>query len=115
MYVFVYGTLKHNQCRSHYLQNQKLLGLARTSTGYRMHNVGDYPGLVEASPGTSIEGELWEIDEPCRARLDVVEAVAEGEYALRRIELLEPHVSVEAFAYFYLRDVRGFPDCGSCW
>ncbi len=80
-----------------------------------MHNIGEYPGLVDVSDGASIDGELWEIDEPCRARLDVIEAVAEGEYELRRIELKEPHQAVEAYAYFYLRDVRGLPDCGSNW
>ena len=54
MHVFVYGTLKRNQCRSHHLQNQKFLGLARTSADYRMHNVGEYPGLVDASTGASL-------------------------------------------------------------
>lgn len=110
--VFVYGTLKRGGENHHWIEAQRLVGLAKTKPLYRMHDLGGYPGMVRHSQGLSIEGELWDVDPAGLARLDVLEDVAGGEYERVPVELEgdEP-----AEGYLYLRDVSGCRDCGTCW
>ena len=79
-----------------------------------MVRLDGYPGLIEVAPGTgkNIVGELWQIDDACRTRLDIVEAVADGLYQLRPIRL---EGREDGQAYFYLKPVAGRPDCGPGW
>jgi gamma-glutamylcyclotransferase (GGCT)/AIG2-like uncharacterized protein YtfP len=114
MLLFVYGTLKTGERNNPlYLAGQSVLGPARTPPRYRLYDCGPYPGLVEADDGVSVVGELWDIDESCLARIDLLEGVAEGLYERRVIRLEEP--AVEASVYLYLRGVEGLPDCGPAW
>lgn len=115
MRIFVYGTLKRGQCRHQHLAGQTFVAVARTVSKYRMVNVGDYPGLLRDSQGLSIEGEIWDVDAACLARLDVVESVADGEYSREPIELLDQESGSTTEAYFYLRPTVGCPDCGTVW
>ena len=114
MRLFVYGTLQSGK-RNHraYLAGQRSLGPARTPPRYRLYDLGSYPGLVECDDGVSVEGELWDVDEACLARVDVLEDVAGGEYERRVIALEEP--ATEALAYFYKGGVAGCRDCGRLW
>jgi gamma-glutamylcyclotransferase (GGCT)/AIG2-like uncharacterized protein YtfP len=113
--LFVYGTLKRGECRAHLLEGQRcLFPECRTAADYLMVQLEGYPGLIEVAPGAgkNIVGELWQIDNACRARLDIVEDVAEGLYQLRSIRL---EGRQDGQAYFYLRSVSGLPVCGCCW
>ena len=116
--VFVYGTLKTGLELAYLLAGQEFIGPARTRPSFRIASLGDgeYPGLyMSRDAGRSIHGELWFVTPECLAELDRVEGVAEGFYARRPIGLLPPHESAGAHAYFYLGDVSGLPDGGTCW
>jgi len=113
--IFVYGTLMRGDTRHRALAGQKFLGDATTSPRYRMYNVGTYPALVESPEGLAIEGELWNVDEACLARLDDIEGVSEGLYARRAIKLQPPFEASPAEAYFYLESIVGMADCGARW
>lgn len=109
--VFVYGTLKRGGENHHWIDSQRFVGVTKTKPVYRMFDLGGYPGMLKAENGLAIEGELWDVDPPGLAKLDVLEDVAGGEYERVPIEL----ESGEAEGYLYLRSVAGCRDCGSSW
>ncbi len=113
--VFVYGTLKRSFCRAYALADQQFIGEARTAPKYRLVNCGEYPGLLPADSGKSIQGELYAVDAECLRRLDEIEAVDEDLYRRDRIELESPYHQTTVLAYFYNQDVTGMPDCGTRW
>lgn len=113
--LFVYGTLKRGHSRCHYLSAQRFVGPAVTEPRYRLYNCGDYPALVHDPNGVCIQGELWEIDASCRARLDEVEGVSQKLYAREPISLKRPTDAGEVDSYIYLRSVRGLSACGTRW
>ncbi len=113
--VFVYGTLKTGLSNHGWLRGQTLLGQAMTEPRYRMFDLGGYPGMVECADGLSIEGEVWEVDEAGLARLNVLEGVAEGEYALDVIALKGDWAGREVLGYLYLGPVTGKRDVGANW
>lgn len=113
--LFIYGTLKRGDCRHSALAGQTFRGEASTESGYRLYNIGSYPGLVESPTGLAVEGELWEVDAACLARLDEVEGVAEGLYERRTIRLAEPLGDLNVQSYFFLKNTAGLADCGPCW
>ena len=115
MLLFIYGTLKRG-CHNHfYMHGQQFVGEASTEPLYRLHNLGGYPGMVLSSEGQSIEGEVWDIDEACRIRLDVLEGVDDGEYVLEPVPLQAPFDQQVVQGYRYLRSVKGRPDAGTYW
>jgi gamma-glutamylaminecyclotransferase len=97
------------------MEGQRFLGAARTLPRYRIHDCGGYPGLVEVDRGEAIEGEVWEVDLACLARLDHIEGVHYRLYARRPIALEPPHAGAPVESYYYLRKTTGLPDCGTCW
>ena len=115
--LFVYGTLKRGDVRAYLLDGQHDLGEVKTQPIYKLFNTGDYPALVDAEPigrpGVSIEGELWQVDSDCLARLDVEEGVDEGLYERRAVALMDTAETVQT--YFYLHTVDEMPDCGERW
>jgi len=114
--IFVYGTLKRGRSYSRYMAGQDFMGEARTEPCYKMVDCGGYPGMFPVvENGVSIRGEVWEVDESCRARLDVLEDVAGGEYELRRVRLVEPFDAEEVLTYFLLRADGSMPDAGTNW
>ncbi len=111
--VFVYGTLKRGGENHRLLAGQRLLGEARTEPGFRLFLLDGYPGMVAAAAGgVSVEGELWEVDAACLARLDELEGTAEGLYARVPVRLLPPHAGDRAETYLYRRSVEGRADLG---
>jgi gamma-glutamylcyclotransferase (GGCT)/AIG2-like uncharacterized protein YtfP len=111
-FVFVYGSLK----RGHY--NHALLAAARfvcdakTAPEYRLFDAGYYPAMVEDRAGISIQGEVFEVDDPMLARLDRLEGHPDY-YRRERIE-------VEGFdrpvwGYLFTRETEGLRDCGASW
>ena len=113
--LFVYGTLKRGFSRSAALQGERFLGPAQTQPRYRMYNVGNFPGLVEAPDGLCIEGELWDVSPECFKRLDEIEGVGLGLYKRAKVSLTVPHDRDEAETYLYNRSRQDFPDCGVRW
>ncbi len=113
--LFVYGTLKRGFSRSAALQGQRFLGPAQTEPHYRMYNVGNFPGLVEAPEGRCITGELWDVNPECFKRLDDIEGVGIGLYKRAKVSLMAPFDREEAETYLYLRSLQGLADCGVRW
>jgi gamma-glutamylcyclotransferase (GGCT)/AIG2-like uncharacterized protein YtfP len=114
--VFLYGTLKRGGVSHHLLAGQRLVGAARTRPEFRLHQLDGYPGMVRAPDGgRSIEGEIWEVDPACLARLDEWEGTAAGLFSRESVRLLPPDDKPGAEAYLYLRDVTGCGDLGTCY
>ena len=115
MHLFVYGTLKRGESSHRHLAGQKFLAPVRTQPRYQLYNLGDYPGLVERHDGRSVEGELWDVDPECLARLDLVEGCDEGLYRRSTVQLVPPHDQLSVFSYLYQKPVDGLQDCGTRW
>lgn len=114
--VFVYGTLKRGLTNHGHMAGQRFLGEARTAPRYRMVDCGGYPGMFAvAEGGLSILGEVWEVDAACRHRLDLLEDVARGMYALEPVALLAPFTADNVRTYIYRWPVAGFTDVGAEW
>jgi gamma-glutamylaminecyclotransferase len=115
MHLFVYGTLKRGELRNAFLARQTFLATACTRPLYRLFDLGEYPGLIESTPGLSIEGELWQVDEACLLRLDRLEGCDVGLYRRELVQLASPHEELSAVTYFYQKSIDGLPDCGARW
>lgn len=114
--IFVYGTLKRGESNHGWLMGQRFAGLAMTRPVYRMYDAGGYPGLVkDVENGVSIQGEVWEVDAECLARLDELEDVAGGEYVREAVELVAPFDAGDVQAYRWQRPIQGLRDVGACW
>jgi gamma-glutamylcyclotransferase (GGCT)/AIG2-like uncharacterized protein YtfP len=115
-HVFVYGTLKRRGSNHAFLVDQTYLGEARTIAGYRLFNLGDYPGMVPFPSDTAgVTGEVWSVTPAALARLDALEGLAEGLYRREPIVLLSPFSDCRVETYLYARSVAGRPDLGSTW
>ncbi len=114
--IFVYGTLKRG-CKNHrHLAGQTYVGEARTVPGFRLYDLGDYPGM--AADPTDLEGvtgEVWGIDAATLVRLDAFESIAEGLYRREAVPLEAPFAQVEVHAYIYARPIEGLPEIGATW
>lgn len=115
-HVFVYGTLKRG-CKNHrQIAGQTYVGDARTAPGYRLYDLGDYPGMVvDPSDTEGVVGELWSVTPEALARLDDFEGVEEGLYRRAPVVLLPPRDDVVAYTYLYAKDLAGRPALGPCW
>jgi len=110
--IFCYGTLKKGQCRGKVLSDQKFLGNAKTIPAYSLFNCGTYPALVKQG-NTSVEGELYEVDEDCLKRLDRIEG-APFLYKQAKVEL-ETHPELDCKTYIYQQSVKSLTECGCSW
>ena len=114
--VFVYGTLKRHGSNHHFLAGQTFRGEARTAPGYRLYEVGGYPGMIPQSiDREGVQGELWSVEAKCLARLDELEGLSVGLYRRERIPLQPPFSDEAAEAYLYARTIVGLRDIGSVW
>ena len=114
--LFVYGTLKRGGSNHHYLTGQKFLGAARTTPGFRLFDLGGFPGLVPVSEDQAgVIGEVWEVDTAALAGLDVLEGLAEGLYRRAPASLQPPFADRAIETYIYARSVAGRPDIGALW
>jgi gamma-glutamylaminecyclotransferase len=114
--LFVYGTLRRGRSNHGQLAGQQFLGAARTVPGYRLHDLGGYPGLAldPASPD-GVCGEVWAVDPMALARLDAFEGVAEGLYRRALLPLAPPFERAIVEAYVPVADVADRPVIGSSW
>ena len=114
--VFVYGTLKRGGSNHGFLAGQRFVGEARTPPGFTLYALDGYPGLVRDPTDTEgVTGELWDVDDACRRRLDALEGLAEGRYQRGTITLASPHDGFTVTTYLYARSVAGRTRLGSAW
>ena len=113
--VFVYGTLKRGGENHEWIEDQRFVAEARTRPVYRMYDLGGYPGMVRATDGLAIQGEIWQVDDPGLARLDVLEDIDGGEYERVGVDLEGEFVDRGVEGYLYLLSVEGRRDVGECW
>ncbi|MDH4444114.1 MAG: gamma-glutamylcyclotransferase [Akkermansiaceae bacterium] len=75
--VFVYGTLRRGGS-NHF----RMAGAAFVAAGSiigRMYRIDWYPGLILDPSGYEIQGEIYQVDGPMLAALDVFEGISAGE------------------------------------
>lgn len=114
--LFVYGTLKRGCSNHREMAGQTFVAEARTLPGYRLFDVGGYPGLVAWPADTAgVTGEIWRVDEGALARLDTFEGVDTGLYLRRPLPLAPPFTHTEVHAYLYPDSVEGRREVGSVW
>ena len=115
-HLFVYGTLKRG-CKNHrHLSGQTYVGEARTAPGYRLHDLGDYPGMIANPTDTvGVTGELWTVDAAALLHLDDFEGIHEGLYTREAVPLLAPFNNLRVHTYLYARDVSSHPSLGPTW
>ena len=108
--LFVYGTLKRNGSNHSFLAGQSFRGETRTVPGFKLVNLGDYPGMVvDPSDGRGVAGEVWSVDLECVIKLDELEGLAEGLYRRERIRLRAPFDQSEVETYIYALGTLGRP------
>ncbi len=111
--VFVYGSLKRGGSNQHYLAGQKFIGMARTMPGFRLFDLGTYPGMVPfADDRDGVSGEVWSVEVDCLEHLDLLEGIVEGLYRREPITLLPPFADRKVEGYIYARSVEGRRDLG---
>jgi gamma-glutamylcyclotransferase len=71
--IFVYGSLLKGLTNHRLLVRARPLGKARTTRGYRMHDLGHFPAVVADAEGGRIVGELYEVDADTLTALDRLE------------------------------------------
>lgn len=114
--LFVYGTLKRGCSNHHHLAAQTFVGAARTTPGFRLFDLGGYPGLAAvADAANGVTGEVWSVDPAARRNLDEFEGVAEGLYRRGPISLEAPFATVQVEAYFPVQDPSGLRSLGESW
>ena len=114
--LFVYGTLKRGCSNHRHLAGQKFVGLARTLPGFRLYDLGGYPGIVaQPEDRSGVVGEVWSIEDESLRQLDEFEGVHEGLYRREPIPLQPPFADQAIDAYVSVLPVVGRPEVGSEW
>ncbi|MEO6245843.1 MAG: gamma-glutamylcyclotransferase family protein [Opitutaceae bacterium] len=114
--LFVYGTLKRGCCNHAQLAGHKFIGPARTVPGYRLFELGGYPGLVAvAADRDGVIGEVWGVDAARLDNLDVFEGVPEGLYRREPFALLAPFAGQRIEGYFHAGSIAGRREIGAEW
>ena len=114
--LFVYGTLKRGCCNHGYMTGQTFVGLARTPPGYRLFDLGGYPGIVRRDDDkTGVVGEVWSVDAEALERLDRFEGVHEGLYRREPFPLMPPFHDRTVYAYVSPLLIEGRREVGSEW
>jgi len=113
-FLFVYGTLQRGGVNHSMLSDQTFVGEARTAPGFRLFDLGEYPGMV-ADPGSpiSVKGEVWSVSDEALARLDAFEGVPEGLYRRVAIRLQEPFGADLVETYLYAQEITGRSEIAS--
>ncbi len=116
MRLFLYGTLKRGGSNHGFMRGQRFISEAATAPGYRLYDLGGYPGMVAADKdGLSIQGEIWEVDTDALARLDDLEDLDGGEYTRELVPMLPPFDKTRVEGYRYLLPVKEARELGPVW
>jgi gamma-glutamylcyclotransferase (GGCT)/AIG2-like uncharacterized protein YtfP len=114
--LFVYGTLKRGCSNHRYLSDQTFVGEARTVPGFRLYDLGGYPGIVaQPDDREGVIGEVWSVNDEGLHRLDAFEGVHEGLYRRESIPLEAPFAEKKVDAYVPGLSVMGHREVGSEW
>ncbi len=70
--VFVYGTLLLGEVNHHILRGARWIGPARTEARYALHDLGEYPAIVEGG-SSAVAGELYAVDAATLDAMDQLE------------------------------------------
>jgi gamma-glutamylcyclotransferase (GGCT)/AIG2-like uncharacterized protein YtfP len=70
--VFVYGSLLAGEENHGHLRGSRLIGAFRTEPIYTLVDLGAYPALLEGGT-TSVDGEVYEVDDATLATIDAFE------------------------------------------
>ncbi len=101
--LFVYGTLLRGEASHELLAGARFVREAKTAPRFSLVDLGTYPGVVRGGD-VAIAGELWVVDIPTLARVDV----NEGHPVLFKRQPVELEDGTEADAYLLdLDQVRG--------
>ena len=117
--VFVYGTLKKEfPNHAHYMASAGFLGRYQTLEKYPLVLFGRrfVPGMLDCpGDGHHVEGELYEVNDECLGRIDVLEGIHEPDGYQRRtisftsMDKAEPD-HTRAYAYLLnprlIKDIR---------
>ncbi len=107
--VFTYGTLMKGQRNHFYVADSTYLGDAILE-GYGLYDTGyDYPAAV-AMADSRVYGEVYEVNEETKARMDCLEDVG-FEYDCIPVNVRFADHHEEALFYVYLQDVSGMKQC----
>jgi len=98
--IFVYGSLLSGEGHHSRLAASRAIGARRTLPCYTLVDLGPYPALLEHGT-TSVDGELYEVDDATLARIDAFE----GHPALYE-RVAVRLVGGEAAQAYVLRDTR---------
>ncbi len=101
--IFVYGTLLKGQRNYHHYLSPREPVSKGTLEGYALYDLGTFPGIVPSEE--KVKGEVYLVDSKELASIDRLEG--EGNLYLREREKIElsSGIKIEAFVYFYNRDV----------
>ena len=114
--LFVYGTLKRGRSNHHHLAGQQFIGVGRTPPGFRLFDLGGYPGIVaRTDERDGVVGEVWSVDPQTLDRLDRFEGVHEGLYRREVFALQPPFADQTVYAYISPLDLTGRREIGSEW
>jgi gamma-glutamylcyclotransferase (GGCT)/AIG2-like uncharacterized protein YtfP len=114
--LFVYGSLKRGCSNHRQLRGQRFVGPARTQPGFRLFDLGEYPGMIPfPADRDGVEGEVWSVDHASLARLDQFEGVPEGLYRREQIPLTAPFADKIVETYLFNRSTEGLAEIGSSW
>jgi gamma-glutamylaminecyclotransferase len=114
--LFVYGTLKRGCCNHRYLADQTFVGTARTQAGYRLYDLGGYPGIAaHGDDREGVVGEVWSVSDQALIELDRFEGVHEGLYRRVPIPLQPPFAGQAIDAYVSVISPVGRPIVGAEW
>lgn len=114
--LFVYGTLKRGCSNHRELAGQTFVGEARTQPGFRLFDLGGYPGLVPwPDDRDGVAGEVWSVDNEALVRLDRFEGVSAGLYHREPIPLQPPFADEPVHAYLHPHAVDDCREVGAEW
>lgn len=85
--VFVYGSLKRGQPANRLLSRSTFLFEGWVS-GYRLIDLGDFPGMVRGDEGDLVSGEVYEVDDEAMRVLNTYEGDC---YRLEHVSINDSH------------------------
>lgn len=97
MKVFIYGTLMKNMRNNYLLDDSKYIGDAYI-LDYALYAISWFPG-IKRKDGYKVYGEIYEINEETKKRLDYYEGVDSGLY--KHTETIAYLGNKQEKVYFY--------------
>jgi len=98
MYLFVYGTLKHNCVGHQLMENATFICNTRTYQKYAMIDLGPFPGVMHDKHVSLITGEIYNIDYELLCKLDDYE----GKWYFRSEVPMENGMTAQMY---FLKDI----------